>query len=50
MNMLQLLLQGKLDGEKLAKLKSMYTAHHELLQSTRESETELLRKAKDLHQ
>jgi chromosome segregation ATPase len=46
----QLFRQGKLDGEKLAKLKSMYTAHHDLLQGTRESESTLLSRAKDLHQ
>ena len=34
----------------MAKLKSMYTAHHDLLQTTRESESSLLGKAKDLHQ
>ncbi|KAL4226619.1 hypothetical protein ACF0H5_014602 [Mactra antiquata] len=39
--------QGKLTGTKVAHLKAKYTELHEILKSTRESETNLLKQAKD---
>ncbi|XP_015758024.1 PREDICTED: coiled-coil domain-containing protein 146-like [Acropora digitifera] len=42
--------QGKLAGERVAKLKAKYTSLHECLKSTREQESSLLHKAKDMHQ
>jgi len=42
--------QGKIAGEKVAKLKSKYTSLHEKLTATREQESSLLRQAKEMHQ
>lgn len=47
---LQLFSQGKLAGEKVAKLKAKYTSLHERLKATREQESSLLHKAKEMHQ
>ena len=47
---LQLFSQGKLAGEKVAKLKAKYTSLHERLKSTREQESSLLHEAKEMHQ
>lgn len=46
----ELFSQGKIAGEKVAKLKSKYTSLHDRLKSTREQESTLLRQAKDMHQ
>lgn len=46
----ELFSQGKLAGEKVAKLKAKYTNLHESLKSTREQESSLLHKAKEMHQ
>lgn len=46
----QLFSQGKLAGERVAKLKAKYTSLHECLKSTREQESSLLHKAKEMHQ
>lgn len=43
-------MQGKIAGEKVAKLKAKYTGLHERLKSTRETETSLLHQAKEMHQ
>ena len=48
--MQQLFSQGKLAGEKVAKLKAKYTSLHERLKATREQESSLLHKAKEMHQ
>ncbi|XP_058942873.2 coiled-coil domain-containing protein 146 [Pocillopora verrucosa] len=46
----ELFSQGKLAGEKVAKLKAKYTSLHERLKATREQESSLLHKAKEMHQ
>ena len=43
-------MQGKIAGEKVAKLKAKYTSLHERLKSTREKEMSLLHQAKEMHQ